>query len=286
MAFTSPAVPARGSGVPIRELEWREFMITDLEAIRRRIAQHPTWYHRIELAPGLRTPGVHDSQAALAQLDALGLPGDCGGLRVLDVGCRDGFFAFELQRRGATVVGVDYVEPTATGFAIAAEILGSTVEYVVDNVYNLSRERYGTFDLVLFLGVLYHLRNPMLALDRVRDVVKPGALVWVETQIVPDPTLASLPEPLWQLFPRDTLRGDATNKWAPNAAGLRCVLEECEFKVLRLECVSDRAWVKAEAVVDARLQYFRDLDEGTGICGRAVVNPASPRDDGVEDRPS
>jgi tRNA (mo5U34)-methyltransferase len=244
-------------------------MITDLEAIRLRVAQHPRWYHRIELGPGFTTPGVHDSPAALAQLDALGLPADCRGLRVLDVGCRDGFFAFELERRGATVVGLDYAEPTATGFAIAAEILGSHVEYVVDNVYNLSSERYGTFDLALFLGVLYHLRNPMLALDRVRGVVKPGAALWVETQMTPNAALASLVEPIWQLFPRDTLYGDATNKWAPNAAGLRCALEECEFGVLRLECASDRAWVQAEAVVDPHLQYFRSLDSGTGLGGES-----------------
>jgi tRNA (mo5U34)-methyltransferase len=246
-------------------------MPTDPDAIRSRIAQHAGWYHRIELAPGVTTPGVHDSSAALVQLDALGLPLDCTGLRVLDVGCRDGFFAFELERRGATVTALDHADPTATGFAIAAEVLGSKVAYVVDNVYNLTPKRHGVFDLVLFLGVLYHLRNPMLALDRVRGVVKAGALVWVETQIIPSPTLASLPEPIWQMFPRDTLHGDATNQWAPNLAGLRCALEECEFKVLRLEPRAHRAWAKAEAVVDAPLQFFRALDSATSQ--RGVENP-------------
>jgi tRNA (mo5U34)-methyltransferase len=240
-------------------------MPADLEAVRSRVAQHASWYHRIELAPGLTTPGTHDSQAALAQLDRLDLPQDCGGLRVLDVGCRDGFFAFELERRGAKVVGVDYADPTVTGFSIAAAALGSHVEYVVDNAYNVTEARYGTFDLVLLLGVIYHLRHPMLALDRLRSVARPGALVWVETLLTPSPTLASAPEPLWQLLTRDTTLGDATNEWAPNAAGLRSALEESEFKVLRLEHVLDRAWAKAEAIVDERLRYVRDLDASVGL---------------------
>jgi tRNA (mo5U34)-methyltransferase len=102
-------------------------MPVDLQDIRERAARHPTWYHRIELAPGLVTPGVHDSQSGLRILDGLGLPRDCSGLRVLDIGCRDGYFAFELGRRKATVVGLDDADPTVTGFSIAAA-LGSHVE--------------------------------------------------------------------------------------------------------------------------------------------------------------
>ena len=116
----------------------------DSDALRRRIAEHSRWYHRITLAPGVVTPGVQDSAGVLAHLDQLGLPADCSGLSVLDIGVRDGFFAFELERRGAEVTGIDIMPPTETGFAIAAEILGSGVKYLVGNVYDLAPERLGT----------------------------------------------------------------------------------------------------------------------------------------------
>jgi tRNA (mo5U34)-methyltransferase len=249
-------------------------MAEDVETVRARVARHPAWYHRIELLPGVVTPGAHDSQAALGILDRLGLPAVCTGLRALDIGCRDGFFAFELERRGATVLAVDYAEPTVTGFSIAAEALGSRVEYRVGNVYDLSAERDGLFELVLFLGVLYHLRNPLLALDRVRSMTAPGAMVLVETQVCMEPGVADADLALWQFFPRDSFRGDATNKWAPNLKGLTGVLEECQFEVLEVATENDRAAVRARPVYDKRLDYYRRLDSGTRIWGRG----GRPRD--------
>lgn len=214
------------------------------------------------------TPGVHESPAGLRQLDAIGLPRDCSGLRALDIGCKDGFYAFELERRGARVVGLDYAEPTVTGFSIAAEVLGSGVEHVVANVYDLSPERHGLFDLVLFLGVLYHLRNPMLALDRIRRVARPGALVFVETAVSVDPAVADLEMPVWQFFPRDSLHRDATSKWAPNLAGLKSVLEECQFEVLEVVRAGERAVVRARSIADSSLEHHRRLDASAGMWGR------------------
>lgn len=240
----------------------------DSTALQEQIAQHRHWYHRIQLAPGVVTPGTHGSQDALGVIDRLGLPADARGLRVLDIGCRDGFFAFELERRGADVTGVDYAPPHATGFAIASRLLGSRVRYEVANVYDLTPERFGLFDLVLFLGVLYHLRNPMLALDRVRSVARPGATIFVETQVATAPPVAALDEPVWQFFPRATLHGDATNKWAPNASGLVRALEECQIQVEQLLPPSrnggDRAWARGRAVTESDLEYYRQLDSGSG----------------------
>jgi tRNA (mo5U34)-methyltransferase len=243
-------------------------MPLDPQDLRERVSRHARWYHRMELAPGVVTPGVHDPRAVLQELDALGLPPSAGGLRALDVGCRDGFFAFELERRGAAVVGLDYAEPTVTGFSIAAAALGSRVEYRIDNVYDLSPQRHGLFDLILFLGVLYHLRNPVLALDRVRAVARPDAIVFVETQISSHPAVSGLELPVWEFLPRASLRGDASNKWAPNVAGLTRVLEECQLEVQGVATSSERAVVKARAVMDPRLEYFRELDAGTRIWGR------------------
>jgi len=152
--------------------------------------------------------------------------------------------------------------------------LGSRVLYQVRNVYDLDPGRDGLFDLVLFLGVLYHLRNPMLALDRVRAVTRPGGLVFVETQIAPDVSAAGTDQAAWRYFPRDALHGDETNKWAPNVAGLRAMLEDCQLLPEDAAATPDRATVRARSFANHRLEYFRRLDAGTRIWGRG----GRPRD--------
>ncbi len=211
---------------------------------REAIAKQSKWHHRIEVAPGVVTPGLQDTPALLAQI---GLPEDMSGMRVLDIGARDGFFTFESERRGAAeVVALDNEPPTNTGFAIAAELLGSKATYVTENVYSLDPERYGRFDLVLFLGVIYHLRHPLLALDRIHDVCAPEALLLIETHMIDeglvdgegewraladfDPQLRSLP--LVQYYPANMLGGDPTSQWAPNRIALEGWLRGAGFEPL------------------------------------------------------
>jgi tRNA (mo5U34)-methyltransferase len=245
--------------------------ITDPSIIREMIATRTHWYHQIELGPGITTPGTHNSRLGLDYLDGLGLPADCSGKRVLDIGCMDGFFAFELERRGADVVGLDYASPDFTGFSIAARVLGSGVEHRTANVYDLTPDTFGTFDIVLFLGVLYHLRNPMLAFDRIREVITDGGLLFVETQLPTDPAVNDSDVPMWQYFPRSTLHQDGTNKWAPNPAGLRAVIEECEFEVLQTAVHGDRGYARARAITDGELQMFRRLDAGSDMWGKRAA---------------
>ena len=169
------------------------------------------------------------------------------------------------------MVGLDYADPEVTGFSIASAALGSRVRYAVDNVYDLDAEKHGRFDLVLFLGVLYHLRNPMLAFDRIRGVLQPGGLLFVETQLTRKRKLARSREPLWEFLPRDTLHGDGTNKWAPNLAGLEAVGEECLFRIDRAEAEGDRAYMRCTAIEDSQLSFFRGLDTARGWWGRRAV---------------
>src|SRR5262245_461583 len=138
--------------------------MTDAE-VQRLIESVPHWYHRIPIRPGITTPGINDSAQTLELLD---LPADARGLRVLDVGARDGFFSFEMERRGADVIAVDYAPAEKTGFRVAAGLLGSKVEFRNANIYALSPKEYGTFDIVLFLGLLYHLPDPIQALQILR----------------------------------------------------------------------------------------------------------------------
>lgn len=248
-------------------------MSDELTRARELIATVDPWYHQIEVRPGLVTPGVNKSAMVLEALD---LPVDLAGQRVLDIGTRDGFFAFECERRGAEVVAIDYMPPEETGFMVARELLGSEVEFVQDNVYELTRERYGSFDLVLFLGVLYHLRDPMLALDRISDVAN-GRLI-VETQVIDealltadgsfvaldslDPRLSSAP--LMQFYPGDSLNGDETCVWAPNQACLAAMLEEAGFSVDRQLRLGQRGIAFASRVEDPDRRYWRQRDRGVG----------------------
>lgn len=208
------------------------------------IAKQQKWHHRIEVAPGVTTPGLQDTPALLAQI---GLPDDLSGMRVLDIGARDGFFTFEAERRGASeVLALDNESPHNTGFAIAAELLGSKATYVTENVYSLDPERYGRFDLVLFLGVIYHLRHPLLALDRIHDVCAPEGLLLLETHMIDEglvdaegewrrsadfhPDLPALP--LVQYYPERMLGGDPTSQWAPSRVALEGWLRGAGFEPL------------------------------------------------------
>lgn len=153
------------------------------------------WYHTMELAPGLVTDGWFDLRADVGRY---GLPERLDGLRVLDVGTWDGFWAFELERRGAAeVVALDLDdereldwparrrpaefpdEPRGAGFALAHEILGSRVRRVVRSIYHATPEELGTFDLVVCSAVLVHLRDQLLALERLSALCR-GRLVLAE----------------------------------------------------------------------------------------------------------
>lgn len=243
--------------------------LRDPASVREAVNGFANWYHQIEVMPGLRTPGAHPSAQELARLDRVGLPRDCRGLRVLDIGCRDGFFSFEMERRGAEVVPCDYASPQATGFPIAARLLGSRLQYRVRNVYNLRPEDDGLFDIVLCLGLLYHLRNPMLAIDQVNGVLKRGGLLFLTTHLVSEPVLRDSKLPVWQFLPRDSYDGDATNKWIPNLAGLTSALDEGALPVVDALVPEgvDFAYVKAQAGGGEVLDYFTKLDSSEGVWG-------------------
>lgn len=245
--------------------------ITDPQQIKLLIDSVENWYHQIELAPGIVTPGIRDCNGMLATLNSLGLPQDCRSLRVLDIGCRDGFFAFEMEARGAEVVAIDYAGVDVTGFSVVSQIKNSKIKYFTENVYALDPKKYGVFDIVLFLGVLYHLRNPMLALDQIQQLMKPDGLLLVETQISTNPQLLAMDVPAWQFYPGTNLNNDATNKWAPNIAGFKATVEEAQFRILDEATDSKRAYVIAKVEKDHEKDYFRQLDSSTNLFNKQQV---------------
>jgi tRNA (mo5U34)-methyltransferase len=205
---------------------------------RRQIAELD-WFHSIDLGDGVITPGSDDSRAKLARL---GLPEDLSGMSVLDIGAYDGFFAFEAERRGASrVLAIDtlaWERGARSGwpcFRLAHRVLNSRVEAKKLDVAALSREMLGGFDVVLLLGVLYHLEDPMAGLRAVADVTD-GLLV-VETHTDAN----RLARPAMAFYPTDELNDDPSNWWGPNEAALLGILRAVGFDHTRV--VYRRPWL-------------------------------------------
>jgi 2-polyprenyl-3-methyl-5-hydroxy-6-metoxy-1,4-benzoquinol methylase len=194
------------------------------------------WHQRWELVPGFETPGMHD----LAYLfDAAGLAFDVTGRSVLDIGTSNGGAAFLLERAGAeSVVAVDVYPENRFGFGATRDFLGSQVEYIQGTVYDLARLVGGrTFDLVLFWGVLYHLRHPLLALDEVRAVLAPDGVVSLETAVGDDEVGDAGDLAVSRFYPGDELAGDPSNWFSPTVA---CVLAWC--RTSGLDARPTRVW--------------------------------------------
>lgn len=218
-------------------------------AREREIAALGPWFHNLHLPDGSQTAPRHalgDFPAFKWRELAPHLPADLTGWTALDVGCNAGFYSFELARRGARVTGID-VEPlflrqaawAATEFGLAARC-----EFRRMQVYDLAAAGE-TYDLVLFMGVFYHLRYPMLGLDIVAETVRrlllfqtltmPGLEVFEDTARDRDimerevfrragwPTMA---------FIEHAFAGDPTNWWAPNHAAVEAMLRSSGLAVI------------------------------------------------------
>ncbi len=174
------------------------------------------WHQRFEMAPGVFAPGANDVDWLL---HTAGVPNDLAGASVLDVGTTNGGAAFALERRGASrVLATDIVDPMHFGFAAIRTALGSNVEFRQLSVYELSRVLHEKFDYVIFWGVLYHLRHPLLALDNVHSVTRGTA--YVETAVCDSELMALSHEHVARFYRRDELAGDSSNWFAPTVSTL------------------------------------------------------------------
>jgi tRNA (mo5U34)-methyltransferase len=221
-----------------------------LAAAKRALEDNPKlWYHTIELAPGMVTPGFIDLREAAKRV----LPDDMSGLRALDVGTFDGFWAFEMERRGAEVVAIDLERielaefpplrrpkleelgeregfELGVGFRLAAEALGSRVTRVVCNVYDLNAEVIGgPVDVALNGATLTHLRDPVRALERIHGALVPGGeLLSFEPFSVPLSLRA-------RRRPSAEFRAASTDYtwWLPNLAAIAAWLSAAAFTDVR-----------------------------------------------------
>jgi len=193
------------------------------------------WHHSIDLGHGIITPGQDNSPRKLSRLK---LPGSLSGKTVLDVGAWDGFFSFEAERRGAErVLATDSYSWNGShdwgdkrGFNLAREVLNSKVEDRDIDVLELSPERVGVFDVVFFLGVLYHMKHPMLAVERVASITR--EMLILETVV----DLLWCRRPAMAFYVGDELGRDITNWCGPNPGAVLGMLKVAGFK--RMEIVS------------------------------------------------
>lgn len=220
--------------------------LDSLASIQEKISK-VKWYHRFEIVPGVMTPGRSNFDAR-SFLDGFGVPPRLDGLRAVDIGSWDGPMAFELEHRGAEVVALDILDPSETAFNTAKEILGSRVRHVQASVYDLPHVLKGErFDIAGFLGVYYHLKHPLLAFERIREVMTTSGLLLLEGACLLNyaETLDGSPAPESALAAIRTLAQSdipfalcyagrfvqASNWFIPNVACIRAWLQAAGFEL-------------------------------------------------------
>jgi tRNA (mo5U34)-methyltransferase len=216
------------------------------EDIARRVRELGPWFHNIDLQ-GVRTAPDHflgDYPAFQWRRLKPHLPQDLRGMSVLDIGCNAGFFSIEAKRMGADrVVGIDHDPRYLAHARLAAEVTGVQIELRQMSVYDVQRldER---FDLVLFMGVLYHLRHPLLALDLIHEHAARDLFVCQSLQRGSDevaPVADDYSFSQTDIFDEDGFprlhfvekryAGDPTNWWIPNRACLEAMVRSAGFSI-------------------------------------------------------
>lgn len=213
---------------------------------RHLVASRSDWFHSLDVGDGIVTPGAVPAVYQQHLLEVLQLPARLDGLRVLDIGTYDGFYAFECERRGAAeVVAIDVNPIDLHCFKVAKTLLDSKVVYHHMSVYELDEDTLGgPFDLVLFPGVFYHLRHILMSFDNIWRVLKKGGTVLVETHIcdnhfvLSDGTVTTLKDvdprlvdvPLFRFYRTNELNAvDWSNWFGGNVAALLDVMGSAGF---------------------------------------------------------
>ncbi len=238
--------------------------------IEKRVEALKPWFHNLDLN-GVPTAPDHflgDYPSIKWRAFANAIPADLTGMTVLDIGCNAGFYSIEMKRRGAErVLGIDFDEAYLAQARFAAEVTGRNIEFRKLSVYDVGvlGER---FDIVLFMGVLYHLRHPLLALDLIREHVARDVMVFqsmqrgsAETADVSenyafwDTVLFNAPEFPKMHFIEQRYADDPTNWWIPNRACVEAMLRSAGFSIEAHPESEVYICRVAERSVDARPVY-------------------------------
>ncbi len=230
--------------------------MTTAQDLKKRVTEFPYWYHRIELPDGVVTPGW-----APLNRDMYRIPADLTGKSVLDVGAWDGYWTFEALRRGARrVLAVDDFSDFLSSLAETDRRGWATFDFCRDalgygqdrcqrqemSVYDIGAERLGRFDIVFFFGTLYHLRHPLLALDRLSAVC--DSEIFVESAILDDysPYRGGLGQGyssgqmLAEFYPDNQYGNNHSNWWVPTLHCLAHMVRAAGFDDVQAWKLTDK----------------------------------------------
>jgi tRNA (mo5U34)-methyltransferase len=223
--------PVQPSHATVGEAVQEEDQVTYRDWLRAQVEAEDYWFQQVDLGDGVVTPGW--SNPLTEKLPFFGLPDDMSGMRVLDIGCCEGFFSFEAERRGAEdVVAIDSFPESIRRFNICRSALGSKANGYLASVYDLNPKNFGTFDLVMYFGVLYHLRHPLLSLQKIATVAT-GTLL-MQTRSFEAAGLGDISAA--QFYPFGMQSGTPDNPifdlsviWVPNSACVRDMMLHVGF---------------------------------------------------------
>lgn len=219
------------------------------------------WHSPIDLGHGVITKGKMTQRRFARRLRLMQIPEDLRGKTVLDIGAWDGFFSFEFERRGARVLAIDvWSEDALANFLFAREKVGSKVDYRKVDVHDLNPKDLGTFDIVFLAGVLYHLRYPLIALERVRSVTG-GFLILETNTLIP---FVHERFPMIGFFPGDAEAIASGKQWGICAAAtmnwLKYALVSAGFKRVEFKYTPSLRWYrKIKALVVNSPQNGRSI---------------------------
>jgi tRNA (mo5U34)-methyltransferase len=247
-----------------------------LEQKRALVASRSDWFHSIDVGDRIITPGTTPLPYQEFIWETMRLPEDMRGLRVLDIGTYDGFFAFEAEKRGAEVVAIDLHPVDGRCFALAHRLRGSRVVYHQMSLYDLDQEKLGgTFDVVLCLGVYYHLRHLFVALDNLWAIAR--GEIRLETHVIDqkfllaDGTATRLEDldarladtPIYRFYRFNEAGDDYSNWFGGNIAAVMESLSSAGFTPELLGTWNDRALFKALKNPETPREWEKGSYEGT-----------------------
>ena len=219
------------------------------QEIALKLVQNRPWHHDFEVIPGVRTHGSFNPEGMWNKLQ---LPPDLNGLSLADIGASNGYFSFAARRRGARVVAFDFRHKDNSGFGLAQYLNGlADIEHHHVNVLDINSSQFGKFDIVLALGLLYHVADPFRALSNCADLARERLLVesYCIDSLLPEGMAA---EPVMRFisdpgrFPgRGQPNEDRSNFWGFTSICLQRLLEELGFEITRMIVHRDRVLLDA-----------------------------------------
>lgn len=221
----------------------------DKSTAEKLVQERKVWHHTFEVYPGVMTPGVYNPEQMIKRLQ---LPERMDGVKVLEIGPADGAYSLDLHRRGADLTIIDYRPkegPSSDAFGVMERIAEVEFNFHQCNVYELRPELYGTFDKVLFLGVLYHLPDMVKALRILHEVCR--ETLYIESHYEPD---LSPGAPAARYYVGNSLNNDTSNFWGPNEECLRAMCQDAGFLVERVETWGSRIFAECKRT-DAGLKH-------------------------------